>query len=42
MIQYLNCAGSFYVNLTEARVIGEEGAANEKMPPEDRAVQRPV
>lgn len=27
------CAGWVYVNLTQATVIGEEGAAIEKMPP---------
>jgi hypothetical protein len=31
-------SGSFYVNLTQARDIGEEGTSMEKMPPKDLAV----
>lgn len=31
-----------YVNLTQARVIGEEGTSLEKMSPKDLAVGRPA
>lgn len=36
------CVGKFYVNLKQARLTGEKGASREKMPPKDRAVDKPV
>lgn len=36
------CAGSFYINLTQARVAGEEEASVGKRPPYDQAIGKPV
>lgn len=36
------CTGQVYVNLTPATITREEGSLTEKIPPQDRGVDKPV
>ena len=41
-LPFMDCVGQFYVNLTQAKVIIEEGDSIKKKPTEDWAVGKPA